>query len=133
MGIYSRVFINFYNFYAKSFSPNRSNSAYFLSLIQLAQIAIFINLSGITGIISHQYSHKQSYYFICILTLPICFFNFFFYNDEKIKKLLISYNELTDKQKIRSRSISMSFSILTFIGYLFSLFYLNYLHSLNTK
>jgi hypothetical protein len=70
---------------------------------------------------------------IAIMSISIFCFNIFYYNQKKMDKLLCEYQNLTEAQKKETRFISILISIITLIGFVLAIYYLNYLHSQNIK
>jgi accessory gene regulator protein AgrB len=128
MTIYDRALVNFYNYYGQVFSqPNRYASIQYITTLQLGQLASVSSFFGFIQLINRN-GTKQAYYICCIIAFSLSIFNVFFYNQEKLNKLLLIYSEYSDAQKKRSRIISIIFSIITLIGWVIAAMYMNYLH-----
>jgi hypothetical protein len=125
MNIYSKIFINFYNYYSFDLNLKRIESCNFTSTIQILQVYTISAPFDYFGLVGS----RQGVYVAGILTIIVYTFNLLYYNNSRLNFLLIEYESLSDKKKKQngylSDFISLA-SVLGFFGIIAYNIYINY-------
>jgi hypothetical protein len=129
MKVYDIIFLNHYNYYGRTIAskPDVAQSIIFISTIELFHIYILSTPFNYFGQFGKGYNHSKV--IITIIVMAIFLFNLFYYNGNKIDKLINEYNCLSDDQKQKNRIFSLGISIFSWLGFFGATYYgLTHMH-----
>jgi hypothetical protein len=118
MNIYNKIFINYYNFYGRIFdSSDREMSIYFITILQIFQLATLLIPFRFLGLVNWQYG-KHTVGVVCVL---IFIFNTFYYTKKRLVDLMNDYAKQTEKQRQTFRTMSVLIIISTILAFIISI------------